>query len=266
MSKLPVVQYPTYQCVLPSTGKAIKYRTYNVREEKLLVMAMEAGDVDTIVNNTKQVINNCTFGELAMDALPTFDIEYLFLQLRSKSVGETVELLLYNTECPMKDRKGRCDDPVKTLVDISQIKLHVTIDGKSTPFDQKTYKATKQIKLTDSIGVEVRHPTFEDLKAIRASVDTAGNIIEENLGQSGIDLIARCIVAIFDQDQVFRPGADFTHQEVAEWVGDLQKVSLDQLDDFYKQVPEIRHMCLFECTKCNEKSFYEIKGLRDFFV
>lgn len=266
MSKLPVVQYPTFSCKQPSTGKTIKFRTYNVREEKLLIIALEAGDIDTIINNVKQVINNCTFNTLDVDKLPSFDIEYLFLQMRSKSVGEKVTLNLYNTACPLKKGEGRCDNPIPVTVDITEVGVSTTVNGEVVPFDHTKFKMENQIMLTPSIGVTIRQPRFEDLRAARKMTEDGTLVVDKKtISESGFDLIARCTVAIFDEDQIYK-AEDFTTEELADWYGKLQPETLEKIDSFFSTLPEIQHSCQFSCGACDFKSKYEMRGLRDFFV
>lgn len=267
MSKLPIVQYPTFSCKMPSTGKQTRFRTYNVREEKLLIIALEAGDIETIVSNVKQVINNCTFGELDVDKLASFDIEYLFLQLRAKSVGEIATLNLFNSACPLKGGKEKCDEPIVVEIDIT--KVGVMQEGKdgAVPFDHKTFKMTQQVMLTPTIGVELRQPTFEDLRAARHMNEDGVLVVDQkSVTDAGFELVARCTTAVYDEETVYRVEDNFTLDELVEWYGALQPDTLRKIDEFFSNLPEVRHSCPFTCGKCGFESRYDIRGLRDFFV
>ena len=157
---LPKLNVPVYEAILPSTETVIKYRPFLVKEEKILLTAMESEDDKTISNAVKQIINNCVQGELDVDRLPTFDIEYLFLRLRAKSVGEEVTIGLKPWGCPQNDGK-LCENTTEVKVNLEEVKV------------EKNKDHTNKIMLTDDIGIILSYPNIESIKKTMS-----GNISE----------------------------------------------------------------------------------------
>lgn len=236
---LPKIVTPTYELELPSTGQTIKYRPFLVKEEKVLVLAMETEDSKQITNAVKTVIKNCieTKG-IKVESLATFDIEYLFLNIRAKSVGEEIDV---NIICP---DDGQTEVPIKVNVD--DIKV------------QKNENHTNKIKLDDSITMEMKYPALDQF--IKNNFDISSN---NNIDQS-FELIASCIDKIYTEDEVWA-SSDVTKKELLEFLDQLNTTQFKQIEEFFNTMPKLVHK--FEVTNpvTNETSPVTLEGLASFF-
>ena len=167
---LPKLNVPVYETVLPSTEKVIKYRPFLVKEEKILLTALEADDTKTLSSAVRQIVNNCVQGELDVDKLPTFDIEYLFLRLRAKSVGEKVTIGLKPYGCP-KNEGGLCENTTEVEINLEEVKV------------TKNKASSSKIMLDDKVGIKMKYPDINTINLTGASTtDAAGmNIIRDSL-------------------------------------------------------------------------------------
>jgi hypothetical protein len=237
---LPKISTPTYELELPSTGQTIKYRPFLVREEKLLVLALESEDSKQITTAIKAVLKNCieTKG-IKVESLPTFDIEYLFLNIRGKSVGEEVEL---NLVCP---DDGETTVPVKILID--DIKV------------EKNEEHNKQIKVDDHIMMEMKYPSLDQF--IKNNFDfTAAN----NMDQS-FDLIGSCIDKIYTEDEVWS-ASDVTKKELVEFLDQMNSSQFKQIEQFFETMPKLSHTIKITNPKTEIESEVVLEGLSSFFA
>ena len=237
---LPKISTPTYELELPSNGKKIKYRPFLVREEKLLVLAMESEDPKQITTAIKSVIKNCieTRG-IKVETLPTFDIEYLFLNIRGKSVGEEVEL---NIIC---QDDGKTTVPVKILLD--DIKV------------VKNPEHTNKIKLDDSLMMEMKYPSLDQF--IKSNFDFNS---DDAMSQS-FDLIASCIDKIYNEEEVWDVG-DVTKKELEEFLDQLNSSQFKQIEKFFETMPKLSHTFNVKNPNTGVESEIVLEGLSSFFA
>ena len=236
---LPKIATPTYELELPSTGKSIKYRPFLVKEEKVLVIALESEDTKQITNAIKAVLKNCVLTKgIKVENLPTFDIEFLFLNIRGKSVGEEIEV---NIVCP---DDGETNVPV--FIDLDSI--HVEKDDDHT----------NQIKLDDDLMMEMKYPSLEQF--IKNNFDFQ----EGNQMDQSFELIATCIDKIYNEDEVWAT-ADCTKKEVKEFLESMNSSQFKEIEKFFESMPKLKHT--IEVTNPNTKVTSEVvlEGLASFF-
>jgi len=238
---LPKLNVPVYEAILPSTEKVIKYRPFLVKEEKILLTAMEAGDENAMVPAVKQIINNCVEGNLDVDKLPTFDIEYLFLRLRAKSVGEKVTLGLRPWGCPQNDGK-LCEK--STQVEIDLVEVNVI----------KNDKHSNKIMLDDKFGIKLSYPDMSKLGKLE-KIDTA---------ESGMEIVKDCIDMIFTEEETFDKSS-FTDKELDEFIDSLNTQQFTLIKDFFDTMPMLKHTVKYKCETCGEDKETTVQGLNSFF-
>ena len=238
---LPKISTPTYELVLPSTEKSIQYRPFLVREEKLLVLALESEDNKQITTAIKTVLKSCilTTG-IKVEALPTFDIEFLFLNIRGKSVGEEVEV---NILCP-DDEKTYV--PTKIYIDDIQV--------------QKNDDHTKQIKLDDNTMMEMKYPSLEEF--IKTNFDFKDS--KSNLDQS-FTLIASCISTIISGEEAWA-AKDCTKKELMEFLDQMNSSQFKEVEQFFETMPKLQHELEVKNPKTGVKSTVLLEGLSSFFA
>jgi hypothetical protein len=228
---LPILEVPTYECELPSTGKKIKYRPFLVKEHKVILTLMDA-DVPEVARGITDLIDACTFNKLDITKLSHFDIEYLFLQLRSKSIGEKVELTV---NCP-------CGAKIPHEINLDDIKV------------VKNENFTNKIMITDTIGVVMRYPKFEEVvKIFYDELDT----------ESIMGVVCNCIEAVWQGSEYYD---SFTKQEVEDFVNSLSKQQFDKLENFFKDMPKVVQEITKECPECGKVNEVRLEGLQNFFV
>ena len=237
---LPKISTPTYELELPSTGETIQYRPFLVREEKLLVLALESEDSKQITTAIKTVIKNCILSKnIKVESLPTFDIEYLFLNIRGKSVGEELEV---NVICP---------DDEETLVPVK-----INIDDIGV---KKSDNHTKQIKLDESIMMEMKYPSLDQF--IKNNFDFAGNA---NVEQS-FELIASCIDQIYTEEESWVT-TDVTKKELMDFLDQMNSSQFKQIEEFFESMPKLSHEITVTNPKTGVKSTVVLEGLSSFFA
>ena len=236
---LPKIATPTYELELPSTGKSIKYRPFLVKEEKVLVIALESEDTKQITNAIKAVLKNCVLTKgIKVENLPTFDIEFLFLNIRGKSVGEEIEV---NIVCP---DDGETNVPV--FIDLDSIQV------------EKDDDHTNQIKLDDDLMMEMKYPSLEQF--IKNNFDFQ----EGNQMDQSFELIATCIDKIYNEDEVWAT-ADCTKKEVKDFLESMNSSQFKEIETFFETMPKLKHT--IEVTNPNTKVTSEVvlEGLASFF-
>lgn len=226
---LPKVKQPVFEMVLPSNGRVIRYRPFTVAEEKILLVAKESEDVKDAINAYKAIINNCCLDQLDVDKLCSFDIEYLFINIRSKSVSNIVEAQI--------EDEGQ------------KYKIEINLDNVNYTKSEKD----PNIKLTDSIGVVMRYPTFETLKNISA-------IDEES---QTLSLLANCIEQIYEDEQVYET-SNYTRAEIEEFVTSLGMKELTKVKEFFEDMPKI-YVDVEYTRKDGTTKTTRIEGINNFF-
>ena len=233
---LPKVNTPTYELILPSTGQRVAYRPYLVKEEKIIMLAAESNDEKQMVRAVKDVIASCTNGEVDTNRITMFDLEYLFTQLRAKSVGESSDIKVKCSEC------GKSNDATVNLADI-------TVD-----VPKGAYKGTVK-KITEDISVLLRYPI----------VDT---ILESSQGKSEVDtafdLVASCIDTIYQGDEAFDV-SEASRDEVIEFVESLSTQQFQNIYEFVDTMPSASLDVRFKCSHCGHDNDITVKGLVNFF-
>ena len=237
---LPKLNVPVFETVLPSTEKVIKYRPFLVKEEKILLTALEDDSGASLPPAIKQIINNCVQGKLDVDKLPTFDIEYLFLRLRAKSVGEVVTLGLKPWGCPNNDGK-LCSNSTSVEIDLEKVKVH-----------KKKTHSTK-IKINDDIGVIMKYPDI-------GSLSTMGKDDTE----TGMDILKNSIEMIFTKDETHERNS-FTDKELDEFFDSLNSKQFQKLKEFFDDMPVLKHTVKYKCETCGEEKETTLQGLNSFF-
>ena len=236
---LPKINTPTYELVLPSSGKKIKYRPFLVREEKILIMALETEDVKQITDSVIQILNSCILTKgIDITRLATFDIEYLFLNVRSKSVGETVEIVL---TCP-DDNKTT----VPTSIDIDSIKI------------KKDKKHKDTIKLDDNLSLKLKYPSMQQF------IENNFEASDKNEVSNTLDMIVSCIDAIFNEEESW-PASESTKKELEDFVDQLNTKQFKMIEDFFATMPKLTHTVKVKNPKTNVESTIILEGLAAFF-
>ena len=237
---LPKISTPTYELELPSSGKKIKYRPFLVREEKILILALESENSDQITSAIKTTLKDCiqTRG-VKIDELPTFDIEYIFLNVRGKSVGEAIDLVV---TCP---DDGETTVPVKVYID------EITV--------QKDSKHTTDIDLDGNLTLRMKYPSLNQF--IQNNFDFSD---EESTLEKSFEVIASCIDMIFDADECWS-AADCTKKELLSWLDGLNSNQFKQIEEFFSTMPKLSHT--FKVTNPNTEVESEVtlEGLSSFF-
>ncbi len=236
---LPQISTPTYELELPSTGQKIKYRPFLVREEKLLVLALESEDTKQITTAIKTVIKNCIETKnVKVESLPTFDIEYLFLNIRGKSVGEEIEV---NVICPDDEETVV---PVKISVDDIQV-LRVP-------------EHNNKIKLDDSIMMEMKYPSLDQF--IKSNFDLSS----DNTMDQSFELISSCIDKIYTEDDVW-VAADVTKKELLEFLDQMNSVQFKEIEQFFETMPKLSHKIKVTNPNTQVENDVVLEGLSSFF-
>lgn len=239
---LPKIQTPTYELKLPSNGKEILVRPFLVKEEKLLLMAAESKDEEEIIRTTKQVINNCLVsGEVDVDKLPFFDIDYLFIALRAKSIGENLDLK-FNCQAMQPDGNV-CGNAFDAKIDISNVEL------------LKKDDVEKDINLSPSLRVKMKYPTYALMKSI--SMDDIP--IERK-----IVVIANCIDQIIEKDKVYTQ-KDFTKKEVKSFVEGMTQDQFKKLEYFVDNFPTFVINSKAKCANCGFEHSIRYDDFTSFF-
>ena len=246
---LPTITVPKYSLIVPSSGKELKYRPFLVKEEKILLIAMESEDEKQIIDATTTVIKNCVFGDIDTSTMPLFDIEYIFLRLRAKAKGELIELK-YN--CP------ECKNIIDVSFNIEDVKVN------------KIENSTTKIELTESLGVVMNYPNM----TIQAKID---KLDDKSNVEKIFNTIQYCIDYIYDAETTY-PAKDHTEQELKDFLESLNDNQFQKISKFFEDVPTLKHKVKLECKNkikgddkkksktCGYKEDLVLEGLQSFFV
>jgi hypothetical protein len=242
---LPKIDVPIYSVKLISNDQIVRFRPFTVKEEKLFLMANESEELETIVDAIKQVINNCLIDEIDVDSLPVFDIEYIFLNIRARSVSEVVNLKYKcnNTTSKEGEEDKVCGNIVEIDLNILEIK------------PEKSEKNSNKIEITENLGLMMKYPNFETLKKFNP----------EDEFSSIMNMTISCIDYIYDKDQIYY-AKDNTKEELLEFVESMQNKDLEKIRIFFETMPKIKKDVEFKCKKCGHEEIIEIEGIQNFFV
>ena len=244
---LPKIDVPVYETKLISSGKTIKYRPFLVKEQKLFLMAAQATDEKETIAVVKQVLNNCIITDIDIESLPTFDLEYLFMQLRARSVGEVVNLK-YNCNNIVKDDKDEdkvCGGLVKFDLNLLEIE----------PIRNEEHN--NKIEISDKLGIVMKYPTL-------GMIGNTKNLQDENI-EVVIDMIIKCIDYVYDADQMYY-AKDSTQEELMEFLESMQQDDLEKIQKFFTTMPKISKPLDFKCGKCGYEEKIVVEGIQNFFV
>ena len=237
---LPKIATPTYELELPSTGETVQYRPFLVKEEKLLVIALESDDTKQITTAIKSVIKNCILTKgIKVEQLPTFDIEYLFLNIRGKSVGEDIEV---NVICP--------DD------EETEVKVNINLDDIQV---QKSDDHSDKIKLDDNIMMQMKYPSLDQF------IKNNFEINDKNMMDQSFDLIASCVDKIFTKDEVWA-AADCTKKEMTDFLEQMNSSQFKEIETFFETMPKLSHTIKVKNPKTKKESDIVLEGLASFFA
>lgn len=235
---LPKIATPTYELELPSTGKTVKYRPFLVKEEKVLLIAMESEDVKQITNALKQVLKSCILTRgIKVEELPTFDIEYLFLNIRGKSVGEEIEV---NLIAP----------------DDGETSVSVTINVEDIGIE-RSENHEKTIKLDSNLRMEMKYPSLDEF--IKNNFDFQEQTLEQSF-----DLIAGCVDKIYNEEEVWS-SADCTKKDIIEFLGQMNSIQFKAVDEFFNSMPKLSHTVTFTNPNTGVENVVKLEGLASFF-
>ena len=236
---LPTIVTPSYELELPSTGKKIKYRPFLVKEEKLLVLALETENPKDISTAIKTVLKNCIQSRgVKVESLPTFDIEYLFLNIRGKSVGELIEVNVISPD----DEKTQ----VPIEINLEDIKV------------QKDKDHNKTIKLDDKLAMEMKYPSLDQF--VKNNFDFEGNI---DMDQS-FELIASCIDKIYNEEEVWST-SDVTKKEVISFLEQMNTMQFKEIEKLFETMPKLSHKVTFVNPNTKKENTVILEGLSSFF-
>jgi len=235
---LPKLTTPTYELEIPSTDEKIKYRPFLVKEEKILMMAMESKSSADITQAVKDIVMECTFNKVDISNMPMFDVEYIFLNIRSKSVGEVSKL------------KILCQDDGKTYADVeldlNEVKVQVGDDH------------TNKIELTDDMGLIMKYPTIDSFSETGIRDINPSNML---------DVISTCILQIYEKkgEKTYDP-KDQTKKELTEFIEQLNTKQFREVQKFFDTMPKLKHEIKIKNPKTKKESKITLTGLNDFFV
>lgn len=234
---LPKLATPQFALEIPSNGKRVLFRPFVVKEEKALLMAAQSDDPNDMVDAVKNVIASCVLDEsIKVDKLPYFDLEYIFLNIRAKSIGEIVKLEYRHTGG--KNYEGIVCEAV-TPVELNLEKVKV----------EKKENHTNKIQLDETLGLEMRYPTFNDVKAVSDGADE-------------MVMLAKCIVSVYDSETVYDPDGI---QDSIDFIESLNNTQFAKIMQFIDTMPKLRHTFNYKCRGCGQEDSVTLEGLSDFF-
>jgi hypothetical protein len=242
---LPKLDVPIFTVDLPLTKTKLRYRPFLVKEEKLLLIAVESDDEQTIMDSIKQIINNCCLDEIDTDSLPITDLEYFFLHLRARSIGEIVDLQ-YRCNNKVKNEEGQeveCGNNVKIKVNVLEI--------------QPTFneKHTNKIELTKNLGIVMKYPNFSLIDKVKSTNDV----------DQILNIVTNCVDYIYDADSIYYR-KDISDEELFEFIENLTQKQFAKVQEFFETVPTIKKELDFKCNKCGYEEKIMVEGIQNFFA
>ena len=231
---LPTIESPKYFLTVPSTKESVEFRPFLVKEEKVLMIAQEAGTNQSMISAMKDVINSCTFGALDLYSLTMSDLEYILLQIRAKSVGETSDI---------KFKCDECDEFIDITIDLSEIKV------------SKGKNKENKIQLTDDIGITLKSPGLKEAEVAARSSKKANSIVQS---------LMTVIESVYDAESVY-PFADASPKEIEKFIDSLSSKQVVKIKEWVDGLPSLKKEIKYKCSQCKEKTKV-LSGLDDFFV
>ena len=231
---LPKLAVAKYELTLPSTGKKVEYRPFLVKEEKILLTAQATGEDADMLRAVEQIIENCTFGELKVGELPFFDIEYVFIKLRSKSIGEVATV------------KVLCPDDKETRVEVD-----INLDDVECV---REVSHNAEVKLTDDIGLTLEYPRIDAIAAMTKVTD----------GEAGFAIVKGCISQIYDKENVYAK-SDMDSKELDEFVDSLSHKQFEKIQEFFDTMPKVKHSVKVKNPNTGIESEVVVEGMQNFF-
>jgi hypothetical protein len=233
---LPKLATPEFETVIPSTKEPIKFRPFLVKEEKILYMALESGDTNDIKNGILSILDNCILTPgVNVNEFATYDVEYLFLKLRSKSVGEIISLNI-------KHQYSECEGIKSYELNLDDVEIHYNEDHKDT------------IMITDKVGIKMKMPNLTDV------LNNTSNDIDVD---SIFKLLLKSVECIFDEENVYD---EFSEDELKEFMDNLTQDQFLEVQKFFDTIPKLYHSIEWTCDKCGETETIELQGLQSFFI
>lgn len=242
---LPKLDVPIFELVLPLSKKKIKYRPFLVKEEKILLMAMESDDENATLLAVKQIVNNCCLDDdINVETLPVTDLEYLFLNLRARSIGEVVDLQ-YKCNNKIKDDKGEeneCGNVVKFSFNLLEIAPEIPENHNN------------KIQLTPTMGIVMRYPNFKTMENVE------GTDVERLMS-----VLVGCIESIYDAENIYY-AKDIAKEELQDFLENMSREQFAKVQEFFDTMPKLSKNVTFHCTKCGYKEDIVIEGIQNFFA
>ncbi len=241
---LPKLDVPIYDLTLPLLKKKIQIRPFLVKEEKIFLMAMEADDEDSVLTSIKQIVNNCCLTEdIDIDTLPISDLEYIFFNLRARSIGETIELKYKcNNKIHVGEEEKVCGNLVEINMNILEIKPEIPENH------------TTKIELSDTMGVVMKYPNFKLIEKLKGLNDA----------EVMMETVLSCIDYIYNADEIFY-SKDVNRKELTEFVDGMNRKQFAQIQEFFESIPKITKEVDFHCEKCGYDEKIVLEGIQNFF-
>ena len=237
---LPKLLTPEFSVELPSTKHPLRFRPFLVKEEKVLYMALEGGDANEIQKAVLDVLGSCILTpDIQVSKLTSYDIEYLFLQLRSKSVGEEIEISLFHQDEQIREK---CSHQQKVKINVNDIKVKFNSENKDV------------VMITDDVGIKLKPPSLDLALKIdpkKSSIDTS------------MDVLVGCIVNIFDKDNVYE---EYTRKELEDFVESLTQDQFQNINKYFLTIPKLSHTITYKCDECGREETVVLEGLQSFFT
>ena len=237
---LPKINVPTFEMTVPSTNQKVTYRPFLVKEEKILLMALEGKDQKETARALKHIINNCCIDDIDVDKLAPFDLEYFFLLLRAKSIGETIDLTY---KCENKKGKTDCTNVIEFSINIDDVKVI------------KNPEHTNKIDLTDTVGIMMKYPALDSIMGQNFDTDSVDDILE---------VIIKCMESIYDDTSIYKM-RDTDASETKEFLEGLTQTQFVKIKEFFDTMPKVVYKETIECNKCKKDNKIEIEGMQNFF-
>lgn len=237
---LPKQSAPTYTVEVPSTKEKLKFRPFLVKEQKALLLAQQSEDMVVMADTLKSVISSCAQSKIDVDKLAVFDLEYIFSQIRAKSVGENVELFFFCDTC--EDEKAK----VKISIDLTNLKVE-NFEGHES-----------KIQLFDDVGIVLKYPSIDIIKNIEklGTADSEVDLV--------FDIIIECIDYIFDTNEVYY-AKEQTKQELADFINNLTAEQFAKIENFFDTMPKLQYKVDYACPVCGKQHHKKLEGLNSFF-
>lgn len=232
---LPKIATPRFGLELPSSGKRISFRPFLVKEEKALLMAAQSEDSLAMIDAVKDVIGACC-EDIDVNKLPYFDLEYLFLNIRAKSVGEIIKLE-YRHSGGLNYKGESCEAITPVEINLETVKV------------EKTEGHTNKIQIDDNLGVEMRYPNINDIKTITE-------------GKDEIEMLAKCILSVYDSEDVYEPD---NLQDSVQFLESLNTSQFSKIMQFINTMPKLKHKITYKCKGCGQEDTVVLEGMSDFF-